>query len=143
MAQALPATAAAIHDLLLADTALAGALGTYRLAAGATVPAIAVLASNEQLPPGTTVEGIEVVITAVPTFGPQVLLTAETLTNPTWRIYISGWQTAAALQTVTERVMALLPGAQSTSMDGDAPGQGIGIVDQVVVRWTNPTVVVS
>jgi hypothetical protein len=142
MAQALPATAAAIHDLLLADTALAGALGTYRLAAGATVPAIAVLASNEQLPPGTTVEGIEVVITAVPTFGPQVLLTAETLTNPTWRIYISGWQTAAALQTVTERVMALLPGAFASVLEGDAQGQGIGVIEQRIIRWTNPTAVI-
>jgi hypothetical protein len=40
-------------------------------------------------------------------------------------------------------VVALLPGATSTSIEGDAPGQGIGVIDQIVIRWTNPTVVVT
>jgi hypothetical protein len=40
-------------------------------------------------------------------------------------------------------VIALLPGATATSVDGDAPGEGIGVIDQVVIRWTNPTAVVT
>lgn len=143
MAQALPATAAAIHDLLLADQTLAAALGVYTFPGGTTRPAMAVLMANEQLPPGTTVDGIEVVITAIPRGSEQLLLTGGTLTNPTWRLYVSGWQTAAALQTVLNRIIALLPGATSAQIEGDAPGEGIGVVDQVVVRWTNPTLVVS
>ncbi len=139
----LPATAQAIYDRLLADTAIAAALGSYTLTDGTTRPAIAVLAANETLPPGTTAVGIELVITAVPGFGPQVLLTTETLTNPTWRIYVMGWRSIAQLQTVAQRVMALLPGATVASVEGDAPGEGIGVLDQVVIRWTNPTVVVT
>jgi hypothetical protein len=143
MPQALPTTAAAIHDRLLADTALAAALGVYTFTGGTTRPAMAVLARNEQLPPGTTVDGVEVVITAIPSGAERALMTGGTLTNPTWRLYVSGWQTAAALETVRARIIALLPGATSSTIDGDAPGEGIGVVDQIVVRWTNPTVVVS
>jgi len=139
---ALPTTAQAIYDRLMADAAIAAALGVYRLPGGTTAPAMAVLAANEQLPQGTTPEGIEIVITAVPRLAEQLLLTSETLTNPTWRIYVSGWQSAAQLQAVAGRVVALLPGATSVSIEGDAPGQGIGVIDQIVVRWTNPTVVV-
>jgi hypothetical protein len=143
MAQTLPTTAAAIHDLLLADQQLAAVLGVYTFPGGATRPAIAALMANEQLPPGTIVEGIEVAITAIPRGSEQLLLTGGTLTNPTWRLYVSGWQSAASLQTVLNRIIALLPGARSSQIEGDAPGEGIGVVDQIVVRWTNPTVVVS
>ena len=139
----LPATAEAIYDRLAADATIAAALGTYTLANGTSRPAIAVLAANESLPPGTITEGIELVITRVPGFASRVLLTTETLPNPTWRIYVMGWQSAAQLQAVAQRILALLPGASATPIDGDAPGKGIGVLDQVVVTWTNPTVVVT
>lgn len=139
----LPATAQAIYDLLVADSTIAAALGTYTLPTGATGPAIAVLAANEKLPEGTTATGIEVVITAVPRNAEQALLTTETFLNPTWRLYVMGWQSITSLQTVANRIVALLPGAKSTPIDGDAPGSGIGVIDQVVITWTNPTVVVT
>ena len=140
----LPATAQAIYDLLVADETISDGLGTYTFADGSQIPAIAVLHANEHLPPGTTVEGVEVTITALPNgYSPQALLTFEALLNPTWRIYIAGWQSAAPLQAMAERVMALLPGATSTAMRGDPPGEGIGLIDQVVVAWTNPTVSVG
>lgn len=137
----LPATAEAIYDRLMADGAIAAALGTYTLADGTTRPAIAVLAANETLPPGTTATGIELVITAVPGFANRPLLSTETLTNPTWRIYVMGWQSAARLQAVAQRILALLPGASSVPVPGDAPGKGIGVIDQVAITWANPTVV--
>lgn len=139
----LPATAEAIYDRLVADTAIAAALGTYTLADGTSRPAIAVLAANESMPAGTIAEGIELVITAVPGFANRPLLSTETLPNPTWRIYVMGWQSAAQLQAVAQRILALLPGAKTTPIDSDAPGKGIGVVDQVVVTWTNPTLVVT
>ncbi len=138
---ALPSTAQAIYDRLQADAAIAAALGTYTLVDGTTRPAIAVLAANEKLPPGTVAHGIELVITAVPGFANRVLLSTETLPNPTWRIYVMGWQSAAQLQAVAQRVLALLPGASATPVPGDAPGEGIGVIDQVAITWTNPTVV--
>jgi hypothetical protein len=139
----LPATAQAIYDRLLADATIAAALGTYTLADGTSRPAIAVLAANEKLPPGTIAEGIELVITAVPGFANRVLLTTESLPNPTWRVYVMGWQSAAQLQVVAQRVLALLPGASATPVPGDAPGDGIGVIDQLAITWTNPTVVVT
>jgi hypothetical protein len=47
------------------------------------------------------------------------------------------------LRAIAERVIALLPGATAASIEGDAPGDGIGVIDQVVVRWTNPVVSVA
>lgn len=138
-----PTTAAAIHDLLLADATIAAALGTYTFPNGATRPAVAVLAAGEQLPPGTTVDGIELVITAVPRHAERLLLSGGVLTNPTWRIYVTGWRSIASMQPVVNRIVLLLPGATSSGIDGDPPGEGIGVVDQVVIRWTNPTVFVS
>lgn len=140
---ALPTTAAGIYDVLVADATIAGALGVYTFPTGTTRPAAAVLFANEQLPPGTTVDGIEVVITAIPSGAERPMMTGGTLKNPTWRLYVSGWQSAAQLQVVIDRIVALLPGATSSKIDADAPGEGIGVVDQVAVRWTNPTVVVS
>ena len=139
----LPATAQAIYDRLAADATVAAALGTYTLADGTSRPAIAVLAANEHLPPGTVAEGIELVISAVPGFANRPLLTTETLPNPTWRIYVMGWQSAAQLQAVAQRILALLPGAKASDVPGDAPGSGIGVLDQVVITWTNPTVAVA
>lgn len=139
----LPATAADIYDLLTGDETISEALGSYTLADGTTMAAAAVLAANESLPPGTTAEGIELVVTAVPGFAPKVLLTAETLPNPTWRIYVMGWGSAAQIQAVAQRIMALLPGATAAAVPGDAPGSGIGVIDQTVVTWSNPTLVVT
>lgn len=138
----------------MADTTIAAGLGTYRLADGTVIPAIAVLRANEQLPPGTVVEGTEIVITRQPGYAPQSLLTGETLLNPSWRIYVCGWESAATLQVMAERIMALLPGSStsgipgsalgdSIKIPGNALGDNIGIVDQIVVAWTNPTVSVE
>jgi len=139
----LPATAQAIYDLLVADAVISQGLGTYTFTDGAQIPAIAVLFAGEHLPPGTTVEGVEVTITALPNgYGPQ-LTYSSTILNPTWRIYIAGWQSAATLQAMAQRIIALLPGATATPLQGDPPGEGIGVIDQVVVAWTNPTLSVE
>ena len=137
----LPTTAQALYDLLVADATVYAALGTYTLADGTARKAIAVLAANEHLPEGTVAEGIEVVITAVPGYAPQVLLSDEVMLNPTWRIYVMAWQSIASLQAVAERIIALLPGATASTVPGDAPGSGIGVMDQVVITYTNPCVV--
>jgi hypothetical protein len=70
-------------------------------------------------------------------------MTPETLTNPTWRIYVMGWQSLTSVQSVVQRVLALLPGARSGRVPGDAPGEGIGVIEQEVITWSNPGVVVT
>ena len=140
---ALPTSAQDIYDLLVADEAISEALGVYLLPGGDTIPAISVLAANEQLPAGTTPGGLEIVITAMPGYSPQPLLSFETLLRPTWRIYVVAWESLGELQTVTERIMALLPGATASSLQGDPPGEGIGLIDQAVITYTNPCAVVE
>lgn len=139
----LPATAQELYDLLTADPVISAGLGIYTFANGSQIPAAAVLHTNEKLPPGTTATGIEITITGLPGYSAQPVLSGGVLINPTWRIYVVGWQSPAGLQEIAERLLALLPGATATSLPGDAPGEGIGVFDQVVVTWTNPTAFVE
>ena len=138
-----PTTAQEIYDLLVGDDAISDELGTYSLASGDSLPAISVLAKGDSLPAGTVTDGIEITITAVPNYGPQVLLSDETLLNPTWRVYVLAWGQLGAMQAVTERIVALLPGATTSTPRADPPGEGLGVMEQVVIRWTNPSVVVE
>jgi hypothetical protein len=139
---ALPTTAQEIYDLLAADAVVSLALGTYTLRGGAPLPAIAVVRRNESLPEGVAVAGLEVVIMANPDYATQALLTGETAINPQFRLYISEWSPASgllALQALTQRIIALLPGCRAVPIGGDPPGRGIGVLDQYALSWTNPT----
>lgn len=138
-----PATAQEIYDLMVGDDTISDALGVYTLASGATLPAISVLASGDSLPSGTVATGLEVVITASPNQAEQLLLSDEVLTNPTWRIYVIAWGAMGSLQAVRNRIVALLPGAVSSQPQAEPPGEGLGVMEQVVIRWTNPCVVVE
>jgi hypothetical protein len=138
----LPTTAQGIYDLLAGDAVVSTALGTYTPRGGAAIPAIAVVRRNESLPEGVAVAGLEVVILANPDYAPQAMLTGEQALNPQFRLYISEWSPASgmlALQALTQRIIALLPGCRAVPIGGDAPGQGIGVLDQYVIAWTNPT----
>lgn len=44
-----------------------------------------------------------------------------------------------ALPALTQRIISLLPGCRAVPISGDAPGQGLGVLDQYVISWTNPT----
>lgn len=139
---ALPTTAQGIYDLLAADAVVALALGTYTPRGGTSLPAIAVVRRNESLPEGMTVTGLEVVIMANPDYSTQALLTGETALNPQFRLYISEWSPASgllALQALTQRIIALLPGCRAVPIGGDPQGQGLGLLDQYAISWTNPT----
>lgn len=139
---ALPTTAAELFDLLMGDETISEGLGAYTFKDGTTTPAMVPLFAGESLPAGFTIDGIEITISRLPLYGPQALYDGVLL-NPTFRIYVAAWGDASTLQSMAERVMALLPGATARAMDGDPPGDGIGVVDQVVIAWTNPTAVVS
>ena len=139
---ALPTTAQGIYDLLAADAVVAPALGTYTPRGQSQVPAIAVVRRNESLPEGTVVAGLEVVIMANPDYATQALLTGETGLNPQFRLYVSEWSPSTdmtALQALTQRIMALLPGCRAVPIGGDPPGEGLGVLDQYALAWTNPT----
>ena len=230
----LPTTAQAIYDLLAGDAVAAAAIGTYTPRGGTALPAIAVVRRNEQLPEGTAVAGLEVVILNNPDYGTDAYMTGETGLNPQFRLYVSEWfslqvppqavtnvalasgtatltfaaahgisvgkqvavsslpapfadlngtftVTAAttaspftlsyalagstiasaavtagvvvpspatdllALQALTQRIVSLLPGCRAVPIvgdqrgRGDPNGQGLGVLDQYAISWTNPT----
>jgi len=139
---ALPTTAQELYDLLVGDAVVSAGLGTYTPRGGAALPAIAVIRRNEALPEGVAVAGLEVVILANPDYATQALLTGETGLNPQFRVYISEWSPAGgmtALQALTQRIIALLPGCRAVPIGGDPQGQGLGVLDQYALSWTNPT----
>jgi len=137
-----PTTAQELYDLLVADAVVSAALGAYAPRGGAALPAIAVVRQNEALPEGVAVTGLEVVIVANPDYATQAMLTGETGLNPQFRVYISEWSPASgllALQALTQRIIALLPGCRAVPIGGDPQGQGLGVLDQYALAWTNPT----
>ena len=138
----LPATAQELYDLLATDAVVAPALGSYTPRGGTAIPAIAVVRRNESLPEGMAVAGLEVVIMANPDYGTEPYMTGETGLNPQFRLYVSEWSPStdlSALQALTQRIISLLPGCRAVPIGGDAPGQGLGVLDQYVISWTNPT----
>lgn len=144
----LPTTAQGLYDLLAGDAVVAQALGTYTPRGGAAIPAIAVVRRNESLPEGVAVAGLEVVILNNPDYGTEAYLTGETGHNPQFRLYVSEWSPSAdltALQALAKRIISLLPGCRAMPIggdqrgQGDPNGQGLGVLDQYAIAWTNPT----
>lgn len=147
----LPTTAQAIYDLLLADAPLAAALGTFLLpGAASAIPGVAVLRRNETLPEGTVMTGVGIIISGGFAPQPEVRLTGETAVNPSWRIFVADWGggVAGGLETVALRVIANLPGCSYGDLSSARPqvvsgGREVGLIDQVPIAWTNPTVQVA
>jgi hypothetical protein len=147
----LPTTAQELYDLLAGDAVVTAGLGTYTPRGGAAIPAIAVVRRNESLPEGVAVAGLEVVILANPDYAIQAMLTGEQALNPQFRLYVSEWSPASgllALQALTQRIIALLPGCRAVPIGGGSLGKGvvdqealsgIGVLDQYAIAWTNPT----
>lgn len=106
------------------ETTLADVLGTYRLANGATTPAIAVRAAGESLPPGTTVEGLEVVIVRDPEPVTVVQYQQQSV-GARWTLYLVDWSGGLPLQTIAGRLIWAYPGSNATLINvpkGVGPG---------------------
>ena len=95
-------------------TTLSDVLGTYRLANGATTPAIAVRAAGESLPPGTTVTGLEVVILKDPELVPVPRQYKQEVGGDQWTVYLVDWDGNTPLQTVAGRLIWAYPGTTAT-----------------------------
>lgn len=143
MASPYPTNAQAIYDWLEADPGLSSMLGTYQLADGTLLPALAVLWPTESMPPGVTPRGVEVVIWRQTSGNSRAFLTGEVQPNPVWRITVTQWQPAELAEheyeAVLDRLAVLLPGASWT--DVSMPGVTTGLA-QAAVRWANPAVVI-
>lgn len=117
------------------ETTLADVLGTYRLANGATTPAIAVRAAGESLPPGTTAEGLEVVIVRDPEPVTAVQYRQQA-TGARWTLYLVDWSGGVPLQTIAGRLIWAYPGTNATLINVPR-GVGPGAQMRVDLR-TNP-----
>jgi hypothetical protein len=114
-----------IRDLRIQlETTLTDVLGTYRLANGATTPAIAVRAEGDSLPPGTVVEGLEVVILRDPELEPVRQYRQETA-RLRWTLYLVDWSGGVPLQTIAGRLIWAYPGTNAVRINvprGVGPG---------------------
>ena len=114
-----------IRDLRVQlETTLADVLGTYRLANGATTPAIAVRATGDSLPPGTVVEGLEVVILQDPEIVP-VRQYRQQVAFHRWTLFLVDWSGGVPLQTIAGRLLWAYPGSNAVLVNvpkGVGPG---------------------
>jgi hypothetical protein len=143
MASPYPTSAQEIYDWLEADAELGDLLGSYRLADGSQMPALAVLWPTESMPPGVEPFGVEVVIRRQVGSSTVLWSTGEQQLNPTWRLTVTQWEPMELgdwqYEAVLQRLVALLPGASWS--DVTLPGTTVGLA-QAVLRWGNPAVVI-
>jgi hypothetical protein len=106
------------------ETTLADVLGTYRLANGASTPAIAVRASGDSLPPGTVVEGLEVVILRDPEVV-KITQYRQEVAFHRWTLFLVDWSGGVPLQTIAGRLLWAYPGSNAVLVSvpkGVGPG---------------------
>lgn len=117
------------------ETTLVDQLGTYTLANGAKTTAVSVRAPGESLPPGTTVNGLEVVIVREPELVPVRQYQNEQAFSR-WTLYLVDWSGDASLQEVAGRLLWSYPGSNAVSIN--VP-RGVGPRSQMRVDiTTNP-----
>jgi len=118
------------------ETTLVDVLGVYRLANGATTPAISVRATGESLPAGTTVTGLECVIVRDPELVPIRQYSKEHAFSR-WTLYLVQWSDeGVSLQEIAGRLLWAYPGSNATSIN--VP-RGVGPRHQMRVDiQTNP-----
>ncbi len=122
------------------ETTLVDQLGTYVLANGARTPAISVRAPGESLPPGTTVDGLEVVIVREPELVPVRQYQNEQAFSR-WTLYLVDWNGDASLQEVAGRLLWSYPGSNAVTIN--VP-RGVGPRSQMRIDiTTNPDTYVA
>ena len=89
-------------------TALTNHLGTYTLGNGATTPAIVVRDPGQGISAGTTVSGLEVVISSVPELEQQAQYTSSPFVQ-TWNVFLMDWG-GADLEGAAALVQSGFPG---------------------------------
>lgn len=94
------------------SSALSAHLGTYTLANGSTTPALAVRSPGEGTPAGTSVSGLEVVISSVPELEQQLQYTLSPFVQ-VWLVYLLDWG-GGDLEDATAVVQDLLPNTTAT-----------------------------
>ena len=137
-----PTTARGIYDLLEADAELQGLLGTYLFQdAPESVPALAVLMPGEDLPNGTTISGVEVVISRFSAGSSAPFLTGGEMQSGEFRLYATQWsievgsEVGLQLEAVVQRIGQLLPGATWQPVP---LSDGMGGLAQQAIRWLQP-----
>lgn len=122
------------------ETTLVDQLGTYVLANGARTPAMSVRAPGESLPPGTTVDGLEVVIVREPELVPVRQYQNEQAFSR-WTLYLVDWSGDASLQEVAGRLLWSYPGSNAVTIN--VP-RGVGPRSQMRIDiTTNPDTYVA
>lgn len=137
MATPFPQDTAALFDLLSNDALLSSYLGRYTMPDGTQLPAIARLWDNEQLPDGTDIHGVEVVIRRAAAGNTTPGIGAEMVEESTMRLYLMVWRSdeLPLAEDALNRIKALLPGL---SWQDVTPPQGLGGLAQWAITWRNP-----
>lgn len=110
-------------------TALTNHLGTYTLANGMTTPAIVVRDPGQGMAAGTTVSGLEVVISSVPELQQEAQYTSSPLVQ-TWNVFLIDWG-GGDLEGAAAWVQSGFPGTTAVIL---AVTEEIGPVRQMQLR---------
>lgn len=118
---------------------LADELGVYTLPNGETTPAISVRAAGEDLPTGTSVEGLEVVIIRDPDLNaiPQY---DEAGALRRWSVFLVSWSSYVEIEVATAMLIRAYAGSRSDTIP--VP-RDTGPLTQTRVTIVSPSIPVS
>jgi hypothetical protein len=137
---ALPVDSGELYDLLQADTALVALLGVFTFKGGGTAPALTRLWPNEPRDQAARCSGVEVAIGQVATVLSRPLMTGETISSETFRIFVTQWSVppdgSHNHAAVIERILVLLQG-QAEATPAGLP-DGLTGLAQTVIRYVVP-----
>ena len=114
-------------------TALSAHLGTYTLGNGTTTPALVVRDPGEGMNAGTTVNGLEVVISSVPELEQQSQYTSSPFLQ-TWNVFLVDWG-GGDIEGASALVQSGFPGTTATIL---AVTEDIGPKRQLQLRIPLP-----
>lgn len=96
------------------STALANRLGTYKLPNNSTTPALVVRDPGQGVSAGTTVTGLEVVISSVPELDQRLQYQSSPFVQ-TWNVFLMDWG-GADLEGAAAVVQSGFPGTTATAL---------------------------
>ena len=117
---------------LTADPVLMAWIGTYTFAEGTQAPAISILGASEFIDGLSEVEGVELVISRVPTTTSRALYSGCIQPEKEWTIHLIQYETGNDAMSAADYLIQLYPGASYSSLGAQSLPELAGVAQLAV-----------
>ena len=122
---------------LLTDSIFMGFVGTYQFTDGTDANAIAILGSAEFIDGLASVDGLEVVITRVPSATSTQIYSGCTPTHKSWTLHLIQYQSGNEAMTAADYLVQLYPGTTYSNLGAESMSEVAGVAQVAVTSPAN------